>query len=106
MGSRRKWILLLALTGCSTRSSALPPGVGYGTDPRLPAPEISTLPVVEIAPARGWPAGVLPRAAAGLIVTEFSLDRRGGLLVADDVGNRVWRVTGAGSSSPQSAPVR
>jgi glucose/arabinose dehydrogenase len=27
-----------------------------------------------------------------------ALDTRGGLLVADDVGNAVWRVTGAGST--------
>jgi glucose/arabinose dehydrogenase len=33
--------------------------------------------------ARGRPVGV-------------ALDRTGALLVADDVGNRVWRVTGAG----------
>jgi glucose/arabinose dehydrogenase len=26
-----------------------------------------------------------------------AVDRRGGLLVADDVGNIVWRVTGTGS---------
>ena len=33
--------------------------------------------------ARGRPVGV-------------ELDRKGALLVADDVGNVVWRVTGAG----------
>jgi glucose/arabinose dehydrogenase len=32
--------------------------------------------------AQGRPAGV-------------AVDKRGGLLVADDVGNMVWRVTGA-----------
>ncbi|MFN7164132.1 MAG: PQQ-dependent sugar dehydrogenase [Hyphomonas sp.] len=37
--------------------------------------------------ARGRPVGV-------------KLDQRGGLLVADDVGNRVWRVTKDGSVSP------
>ena len=32
--------------------------------------------------AMGWPVGV-------------ALDQRGGLVVADDVGNAVWRVSGA-----------
>ena len=28
----------------------------------------------------------------------IAVDRRGGLLVADDVGNVIWRVSGAGSA--------
>ncbi len=32
-----------------------------------------------------------------------ALDRQGALLVADDVGNVIWRVTAAGGSGPQSA---
>ncbi len=32
-----------------------------------------------------------------------ALDRRGALLVADDVGNVIWRVSGAGASTPGAA---
>lgn len=42
--------------------------------------------------ARGRPVGV-------------AVDRSGGLLVADDVGNAVWRVTGAGTVAATPAPV-
>ncbi|MBV9530642.1 MAG: sorbosone dehydrogenase family protein [Bradyrhizobium sp.] len=40
--------------------------------------------------ARGRPVGL-------------AVDKSGALLIADDVGNTVWRVTGAGNSSPHSA---
>lgn len=40
--------------------------------------------------ARGRPVGV-------------ALDRQGALLVADDVGNKVWRVTAAGASRPKAS---
>jgi len=42
--------------------------------------------VVGDGDARGRPVGV-------------ALDGRGGLLVADDVGNAVWRVTGAAGAT-------
>ena len=69
------------------------------------------LPTVKIAPARGWPAGATPTASAGLAVKAFAdsldhprwlyvlpngdvlVDKTGALLVADYVGNAVWRVT-------------
>ena len=40
--------------------------------------------------ALGRPAGV-------------AIDKRGGLLVADDVGNVIWRVTGPGNAAPAAA---
>jgi glucose/arabinose dehydrogenase len=33
----------------------------------------------------------------------LAVDKAGGLLIADDVGNTVWRVTGAGSGPSPSA---
>ena len=46
--------------------------VGYGPNPRLPAPEKSLIPTVHIAKAIGWPAGVKPTPAAGLQVQAFA----------------------------------
>ncbi len=45
-----------------------------GSAPTLPAPQRSLLPTVNIAPARGWPSGVVPRAAAGTRVGAFASD--------------------------------
>lgn len=44
----------------------------YGPDPRLPLPEESLVPTVNIAPARGWPAGRAPRPVAGTHVNAFA----------------------------------
>ncbi len=46
----------------------LPPGAGFGPTPALPAPKHSVIPTVDIAPAKGWPAGATPKAAAGFAV--------------------------------------
>jgi len=48
--------------------------VGTGPDPVLPAPETSTVPVVEIAPAVGWPKDGMPVPAEGFAVTAFARD--------------------------------
>jgi glucose/arabinose dehydrogenase len=45
---------------------------GVGPDPKLPAPEHSTFPTVNIAPAVGWAAGKLPSAPPGFRVTAFA----------------------------------
>ena len=45
---------------------------GIGPQPNLPAPEKSLIPVVNIAPAQGWPLGGRPQAAAGLQVAAFA----------------------------------
>ena len=40
--------------------------------------------------------GSLPKADdTGAQLTKFLVDKRGALLVADDVGNTIWRVTAA-----------
>lgn len=53
-------------------SAHLPISAGIGPDPQLPPPEHSLIPAVKIAPARGWPAGARPTAAAGTTVNAFA----------------------------------
>ena len=61
----------LALIACS-HTSELPPGADTGPNPMLPEPNTSLIPTVKIAPAKGWPAGVTPKAAAGTRVAAFA----------------------------------
>ena len=59
-----------SLAACE--SARLPVKAGMGRNPELPAPTKSLIPTVVIAPAKGWPSGVTPTAAAGLKVNEFA----------------------------------
>jgi glucose/arabinose dehydrogenase len=61
----------LALAGCGDRAT-LPPTADFGANPTLPAPHESLIPTVNIAPAKGWPDGGAPIAAAGLKVAAFA----------------------------------
>ncbi|MES2785184.1 MAG: sorbosone dehydrogenase family protein [Pseudomonadota bacterium] len=67
-----------ALLGCALAASfsapfAQAPVPGIGPNPSLPAPSGKRLiPTVNIAPAQGWPQGVMPRAAAGFKVTALA----------------------------------
>ena len=54
------------------RDASTPPG--FGPAPQLPLPQHSVIPTVNIAPAKGWPAGVIPKAAEGLKVVAFARD--------------------------------
>ena len=122
-------ILILSLAGCSDEAK-LPVSAGTGPNPELPPPADRLIPTVNIAPARGWPAGGKPTAAEGTAVNAFAdnldhprwlyvltgflsadekapgrpvgvvLDKQGALLVADDVGNIIWRV----AASPHHRP--
>ncbi|CAM4369854.1 PQQ-dependent sugar dehydrogenase [Palleronia rufa] len=66
-----RYIIILALlTSCGGRDAA-PLATTQGPEPTLPAPAQSLLPTVNIAPARGWPAGTAPVPAAGLRVGAF-----------------------------------
>ena len=66
------WLPLFALTGCMAVTSAQQPA-GVGSQPQLPAPHQNLLlPTVNIAPALGWPQGVMPKAAQGFAVTAFA----------------------------------
>lgn len=63
--------IVLALTGCAlpTKSPIID---SYGPQPHLPEPKSSLLPIVNIAPAKGWPEGTMPIPAAGLKVQAFA----------------------------------
>jgi glucose/arabinose dehydrogenase len=63
--------VLLGLTGCAHEVG--PPGaVGVGPDPVLPPPPKHAEPVVNVAPAKGWPEGAAPQAAPGTRVAAFA----------------------------------
>ena len=59
------------LAGCAD-TAKLPPGADFGTHPQILAPHSRLLPTVHIAPAKGWPAGAKPTAAAGTTVGAFA----------------------------------
>ena len=69
------FITLTALAACSgnstttTATEAMP---GIGPNPELGAPSKSLLPVVNIAPAKGWPAGSKPTTVPGTQVVAFA----------------------------------
>jgi glucose/arabinose dehydrogenase len=63
-----------------------------GGDPvRQPVDVLSGFVDEEADEARGRPVGVI-------------IDKRGALLVSDDVGNVIWRVTSAGAAAPPAPP--
>jgi len=64
-------LLILNLDACG-EVATLPEQAGIGPHPTLPPPNPTLLPTVNIAPAKGWPAGMTPRAAAGLAVNAFA----------------------------------
>lgn len=67
-------VLLFAaaiLTSCGDHAR-LPASAGIGASPQLPPPHETLIPTVNIAPAKGWPVGATPAAAAGLSVTAFA----------------------------------
>lgn len=65
------FLLLFFIAGCS-REARLPVSAGTGPDPQLPAPESHLIPIVNIAPARGWSDDGRPTAADGTVVTLFA----------------------------------
>jgi glucose/arabinose dehydrogenase len=82
---RRRALCALALGGLAACSDTarLPPAASEGLHPQLPAPVTQLMPTVHIAPAKGWPDGQTPVAAAGLQVRAFAsgLDHPRWLLV-------------------------
>jgi glucose/arabinose dehydrogenase len=62
-----------ALAACS-EIAILPAYAGFGPQPTLPAPDRSLIPTVNIAPAKGWPAGGKPRAVSGTQAAAFASD--------------------------------
>jgi glucose/arabinose dehydrogenase len=65
------FILALGISGCGERARQSAQA-GMGPEPTLPAPSTSLIPLVKIAPAKGWPEGVTPLAAADMQVKLFA----------------------------------
>ena len=66
-------VLMFALAACG-EVATLPVSAGIGLTPTLPPPNKTLIPTVNIAPAKGWPSGTLPQAAAGSRVAAFASD--------------------------------
>ncbi len=64
-------MLVFALAACG-EVAKLPVSAGIGPTPTLPPPNKTLIPTVNIAPAKGWPSGATPQAAAGLRVAAFA----------------------------------
>jgi glucose/arabinose dehydrogenase len=62
---------LVALTACSA-PSRVPPETTIGPNPVLPEPEKTLVPTVQVAEAKGWPQGVKPAAAPGVVVNAYA----------------------------------
>ena len=66
-------IIVASLLGaCGGKPSTADINDYIGPSPKLVAPGKTLLPTVNVADAKGWPAGRMPKAAAGLTVTEFA----------------------------------
>ena len=99
--------------GFNRRGSSLPYGEGvfigqHGSWNRKPP---SGYKVIFVPFANGRPAGSPADVLTGFLGSEgqafgrpvgVTIDSRGGLLVADDVGNVIWRVAGAAAAKPAS----
>ncbi|AXQ29120.1 sorbosone dehydrogenase family protein [Solimonas sp. K1W22B-7] len=101
MKLRYMMLLVGGLAGCGGNAQ-LPLSDGTGPNPKLPAPEKSLLPVLNIAPAQGWPAGGRPTPAAGLQVQAFAdgLDHPRWLYVLPD-GDVLVAETNAPANPPR-----
>lgn len=64
-------LLAASLTACGD-TSRLSPGADVGATPTLSEPVKSAIPTVNIAPAQGWPEGVMPQPMAGTTVTALA----------------------------------
>lgn len=62
----------LVATFAVAQNSASSAAVGYGINPKLPAPEKKSIPTVNVAPAKGWPENVKPTPATGTQVNLFT----------------------------------
>ena len=71
IGLRIPLFAVAALAACGS-PARLPIGASIGPHPELPAPSTSLIPLVKIAPAKGWPIGARPIPEAGLTVAAFA----------------------------------
>jgi glucose/arabinose dehydrogenase len=63
-------VMAAGLAGCE--EAKLPVAQGTGPNPQLPPPTKTFIPTVNVAPAKGWPEGAKPTAAAGMQVAAFA----------------------------------
>jgi len=63
----------LAVAACGEMAT-LPVEAGMGPDPKLPDPNATLIPTLNVARAVGWSAGRTPTAAAGTQVTAFATE--------------------------------
>ncbi|MFZ7127643.1 MAG: PQQ-dependent sugar dehydrogenase [Desulfobacterales bacterium] len=68
------WMCFLLLLAACSHTAELPVAAGTGPDPVLPPPAQKLIPTINVAPARGWPAGVRPTAGPGTKVEAFAVD--------------------------------
>ena len=66
---RRFSLLACVLLAACGDMARLPAAAGEGPRPTLPPPVKSLVPTVNIAPARGWPQGAMPKAPPGFEVS-------------------------------------
>jgi glucose/arabinose dehydrogenase len=66
-------VFTLSLVGCGDKAT-VPERAGFGPHPTLPPPNPALFPTLNIAPAKGWPDGMTPTAAAGLAVSVYATD--------------------------------
>ena len=98
---RARVLAVAALGAMSLNAFAQQYAPGFGPDPKLPAPEKSLIPTVNIAPAEPWPQGTRPTPAAGLVATAYGtgLDHPRWLYVLPN-----GDVLVAESNKPKNAP--
>ncbi|MBU2285400.1 MAG: sorbosone dehydrogenase family protein, partial [Gammaproteobacteria bacterium] len=72
--SRLAPLAVAVLLAACSEPAVLPPQAATGASPKLPAPEKSLLPTVNIAKATGWTSSAGPTAPSGFTVTAFARD--------------------------------
>jgi glucose/arabinose dehydrogenase len=70
--ARLAWAAAALALGACAEVATLPIETGSGPRPELPPPRTALIPTVNIAPARGWPAGAAPLAAPGTRLAAFA----------------------------------
>ncbi|HWM31703.1 MAG TPA: sorbosone dehydrogenase family protein [Methyloceanibacter sp.] len=63
-------IAVVALAACD--AAEVPEKQAQGPQPPIPEPSQALIPTVNVAPAKGWPAGETPKPAEGLAVNAFA----------------------------------
>ena len=66
--------IVALLASCAGAPSQQPIDAGSGPNPQLPPPQSKTIPLVNVAPAKGWSGDQKPVAAAGMTVTRYAAD--------------------------------